>query len=127
MKYKIEFFLFITPLESHFGIPINECRCGECPNQIKKKDSFIINDGEKYFCRIMNKLLIVFDIESAKDCFKAWFTEGDYLESKPSEIYKLIPEKQRNFYTSDFLNVDFNEFKDGFDELDLEIRNCSII
>ena len=72
-------------------------------------------------------MLIVSDVESAINCFKAWFTEGDYLESDLCEFELLIPNKQRNFYTSQFLDIDTYEFQDGFEDLDIEIVGSEIV
>ena len=54
-SYKIFYKLFILPSETHFGIPVSECNCGVCPNFVEKKNFFVIEKGEKYFCRIMQE------------------------------------------------------------------------
>lgn len=126
-SYKIFYKLFILPSETHFGIPVSECNCGVCPNFVVKKNSLILEKGEKYFCRIMQKVMIVSDANTAVDCFRAWFSEGDYMEKESYEKEQVIPIKQRNFYTTQFMDIDTNEFQNGFKELDLEIVDCELI
>ena len=122
-SYKIKYKLYIKPLNTHFGKPINECACGECPGLIVREDSFIINCDEKYYCRVIKKVIKVFDAETASDCFQAWFTEGEGDEKEKGAVISLIPKKQKEFYKSDFLNIEENEFQGGFEDLELEIND----
>ena len=123
LSYKILYTLFIYPKELHFKKPINECDCGECPNFIKKKGEFLINSGELYFCRIMEKLIKVSDVETAKSCFAAWFQEG----ANNDQIENYIPEKQKNFYKISFMNINEYEFPEGFSDLDMQIDGIEIV
>ena len=126
-KYKINYSLFIKPSETHFGKPIEECNCGECPDFICKKDFFFINEGEEYYCRIIRKLIKVFDSETASHCFQSWFLEGDINNRTEDNINKIIPIKQREFYENDFLKIEANEFQSGFDDLEMEITSVICI
>ena len=124
-SYKINYSLFIKPSETHFGKPVEECNCGECPDFISKKDSFIINDDEEYYCRIIGKLIKVFDSETASHCFQCWFLEGDTNDRPEDNVNEIIPNKQREFYESDFIKIDADEFQSGFDDLEMEITSVS--
>ena len=124
-SYKINYSLFIKPSETHFGKPIDECNCGECPDFICKKDSFIINDGEEYYCRIIGKLIKVFDSETASHCFQSWFLEGDTNKRLEDNFNEIIPIKQREFYESDFIEISEDEFLSGFNDLEMEITSVS--
>ena len=122
LSFKISYTLFIYPNEFHFEKLINDCNCGECPNFLKKKGKFFINSGELYYCRIMEKIIKVYDVETAKSCFMAWFQEGENKDE--TGIY--IPEKQKNFYKSPFISLDPNEFPSGFSDLEIQIDNVKI-
>ena len=126
-SYKIKYKLFIKPLNTHFGKPLDECICGDCPDPVMKEDSFIINNGEEYYCRIIKKVIKVFDKETASDCFQAWFTEGSIDDDEGEIITLMIPKKQKEFYESDFLNIEENEFQEGFDDVELEIDDIEQI
>ena len=122
-SFKIDFTLHISPLKTHFGKLIQECDCGDCPELISKKDTFIINEGEEYYCKIMKKIIKVFDDETAADCFKTWFLEGE----SHSEYGNIIPEKQKNFYNSEFFVIEENEFEDGVGDIELSIDSVSLL
>ena len=122
-SFKINFTLHILPINTHFGKSIKDCNCGDCPDSIRKKDSFIINEGEKYYCNIMRKIIKVSDDETAADCFKTWFLEGE--NNSDSNI--LIPEKQRDFYNQDFFSVEENEFDGGVRDIELSIDSVSLV
>lgn len=118
--YKIHYNLYIKPLKTHFGVKISDCICGSCRDFIKKNDLFVVYHGEKYYCRVIKKLITVTDNETAGDCFRAWFLEGVY-DPNDLENSSIIPLKQKEFYKSNFLKVDENEFQHGFEDLEMEI------
>lgn len=117
LSFKISYTLFIYPDKFHFEKLINDCDCGECPNFIKKKGEFFINSEELYYCRIIDKIIKVYDVETAKSCFIAWFQEGE--NNDKAETY--IPEKQKSFYKTSFISVDQDEFPSGFSDLEMQI------
>ncbi len=122
-SFKILYTLFIYPHEFHFEKLVNDCDCGECPNFIKKKGKFLINSGELYYCRIMEKIIKVYDVETAKSCFIAWFQEGENIHE--TGIY--IPEKQKSFYKTSFISVDQDEFPSGLSDLEIQIDDVKIL
>ena len=57
----------------------------------------------------MEKIIKVYDMETAKSCFIVWFQEGENKDEK----FIYIPEKQKIFYRESFISADKINFREG--------------
>jgi len=73
---------------------------------------------------VSKKKLIVYDKESAKDCFISWFLHGNEIME---EFENLIPIQQQKFYDENFMSISEKEFPNGFKELEFQIDNVEVL
>tara|TARA_B100001057_G_C22001296_1_gene626125 strand:+ start:158 stop:373 length:216 start_codon:yes stop_codon:yes gene_type:complete len=69
----------------------------------------------------MEKIIKVYDVETAKSCFIVWFQEG----KNKDETCIDIPEKQKIFYRIIYQRRQ-DELPRGFSDLEIQIDNVKI-